>query len=426
MEGLASVAGLSHHFAVRAVHLVLLTAVLCCPAWVTHAQDASGQPPAEDTRAAALRAAREKKQQETAPPEPNALERGLRAFERGGVPLITRDGLYAKLGSLTTGSGFAYGAGYRSHRFFDRDAGLDLWAGATMTQYWAAQARLQLPLAPDGRIVMNTYWRRHDYPQEDFFGIGPDSVRANHTTFRTLATTVGARVNGRLVGPLAVGGGFEYLNPSVGDGKDKKVPPIGDVFDDATAPGLDSQPDFVRSLAFVDVDWRSPRNARRGGWYRAEYSHYEDRDQNLYSFDRFDLDARQFFSVLSERRIFVARAFVSTSHTPGDQTMPFYLMPSLGGNDSLRGFREYRFRGPHALMLQGEYRFEIWSGLDAALFYDAGKVAMQRQDLDFNDLESDYGFGFRFNTDNGLIFRVDSAFGSRDGKHLWMVFGGTF
>ena len=426
MEVLASVAGLSHHLAVRAVHRIILTAVLCCPSWVAHAQDASGQPPAEDTRAATLRAAREKKQRETAPPEPNALERGLKAFERGGVPLITRDGLYAKLGSLTTGSGFAYGAGFRSHRFFDRDAGLDLWAGATMTQYWAAQARLQLPIAPDGRIVMNTYWRRHDYPQEDFFGIGPDSVRADHTTFRTLATTVGARVNGQLVGPLAVGGGFEYLNPSVGDGKDKKVPPIGDVFDDATAPGLDSQPDFVRSLAFVDVDWRSPRNARRGGWYRAEYSHYEDRDQNLYSFDRFDLDARQFFSVLSERRIFVARAFVSTSHTPGDQTMPFYLMPSLGGNDSLRGFREYRFRGPHALMLQGEYRFEIWSGLDAALFYDAGKVAMQRQDLDFNDLESDYGFGFRFNTDNGLIFRVDSAFGSRDGKHLWMVFGGTF
>ena len=49
-----------------------------------------------------------------------------------------------------------------------------------------------------------------------------------------------------------------------------------------------------------------------------------------------------------------------------------------------------------------------------------------RQDLDFNDLESDYGFGFRFNTDNGLILRVDAAFGSRDGKHLWIVFGGTF
>jgi len=425
--------GLSQDPAVRAaVRVLSFAAVLACASPLAHAQDTAGQdiagqdPQSEDSRAEWLKTQREKKQQHLEAPQENFLERGLRAVERGGVPLITRDGLYAKLGSLTTGSGNAYGAGYRTHRFFERDAGIDLWAGATMTQYWAAQARLQMPIAPDGRIVVNTYGRRHDYPQEDFFGIGPDSARADHTTFRVLATTVGVRANGRLVGPLAVGGGVEYLTPSVGDGKDERVPPIGAMFDDASAPGLSSQPDFVRSLAFVDVDWREPRNARRGGWYRAELSHYEDRDQNLYSFDRFDLDVRQFFSILSERRTFVARAFISTSHTPGDQTMPFYLMPSLGGNDSLRGFREYRFRGPHALLLQGEYRFEIWSGLDAALFYDAGKVEMRRQDLDFNGLESDYGFGFRFNTDNGVILRVDSAFGSRDGKHLWIVFGGTF
>ena len=40
-------------------------------------------------------------------------------------------------------------------------------------------------------------------------------------------------------------------------------------------------------------------------------------------------------------------------------------MPTLGGNDTLRGFREYRFRGPHAILGQAEYRWEIWSGLDA-------------------------------------------------------------
>ena len=107
--------------------------------------------------------------------------------------------------------------------------------------------------------------------------------------------------------------------------------------------------------------------------------------------------------------------------------MPFYLMPTLGGNDTLRGFRAYRFRGPHAMLLQGEYRFEIWSGLDAALFYDAGKVALQpSRPRSSTNLESDYGFGFRFNTDNGMILRVDAAFGSRDGKHLYMVFGGMF
>ena len=138
------------------------------------------------------------------------------------------------------------------------------------------------------------------------------------------------------------------------------------------------------------------------------------------------MDLRQFVSILSERRILMGRAFVSTSGTSDGQTMPFYLMPTLGGNDSLRGFRDYRFRGPHALLLQGEYRFEVWSGLDAALFYDAGKVEMRRGDLDLRRLESDYGVGLRVNTDNGLILRVDSAFGSRDGAHLWVVLGGVF
>ena len=38
------------------------------------------------------------------------------------------------------------------------------------------------------------------------------------------------------------------------------------------------------------------------------------------------------------------------------------------------------------------------AGSTAALFYDAGKVAVRRADLNFKDLERDYGFGFRFNT----------------------------
>jgi hemolysin activation/secretion protein len=117
---------------------------------------------------------------------------------------------------------------------------------------------------------------------------------------------------------------------------------------------------------------------------------------------------------------------VSTSDTDEGHVMPFYAMPTLGGNDTLRGFREYRFRGPHAILGQAEYRWELWSGLDAALFYDAGKVANRRADLNFQDLEKDYGFGFRFNTDQGIVFRVDAGFGSQDGKHLYIVFGGVF
>jgi len=144
------------------------------------------------------------------------------------------------------------------------------------------------------------------------------------------------------------------------------------------------------------------------------------------TFNRVDADLRQFVGFLAGRRVIAARLFVSTSDTSAGHEMPFYFMPTLGGNDTLRGFREYRFRGPHAILAQGEYRWEIWSGLDGALFYDAGKVADRRADLNFKSLETDYGIGFRFNTDNGVILRVDAAFGSSDGKHLYIVFGGVF
>ena len=120
------------------------------------------------------------------------------------------------------------------------------------------------------------------------------------------------------------------------------------------------------------------------------------------------------------------RAYMSTSDTEAGQTIPFYLMPYLGGRDTLRGFREYRFRGPHVMLVQAEYRFEIWSGLEGALFYDAGKAELKRSDLNFQNLEKDYGIGFRFNTDNGVVVRVDSGFGSSDGKHLYITFGGVF
>jgi len=141
---------------------------------------------------------------------------------------------------------------------------------------------------------------------------------------------------------------------------------------------------------------------------------------------RADVDLRQFFSFLAERRIIAVRALASTTETADGARVPFYLLPTLGGNDTLRGFREYRFRGPHAILGQAEYRWEIWSGLDGALFYDAGKVADQRSDLNFKDLESDYGVGFRFNTNSGVMFRVDAAFGSKDGNHLYIVVGGVF
>ncbi|HEV8345643.1 MAG TPA: BamA/TamA family outer membrane protein [Vicinamibacterales bacterium] len=392
--------------------------------WLAAASVAFPQEPG--TRAQADRQRREEKNRNAKPYEPNGFERAMHFVEERGMFIGGREGLYPKLGSLATGSGFAYGAGYRDRDLFDNTGILDVWAATSTRLYWATEARLTFPKLANKRLMVETWAAHRDYPQEDFFGLGPDSARANQTSYAIRSDLFGARAGVRPLPLVMAGGGLEYLNPRLGEGKDSRVPSIGTLFTPSTAPGLGESVDYLRSMAFFEVDYRQPKNPRRGGWYRVDFSRYDDRTTGRYTFNRVDTDLRQFVGFLAGRRVIAARLFVSTSDTGAGQVMPFYAMPTLGGNDSLRGFREYRFRGPHAILTQTEYRYEIWSGLDGALFYDAGKVADARSDLNFKDLESDYGFGFRFNTDNAIVFRVDAGFGSRDGKHLYIVFGGIF
>jgi len=397
---------------------------LMLAAWLCASPAFPQQEPA--TRADADRQRRAAKNDDLQPYQPGGLERAMRFAEEKAIFIVGREGLYPKAGSLTTGSGFAFGPGYRDRDLFDKKAVIDLWAARSVQGYWATEARITFPRFAHKRLTLEAWGAHRDYPQEDFFGIGPDSSREDQTSYAIRTNLFGTRAGVRPFQFVLAGGGLEFLNPQLGRGEDEHVPSIEQRFTPLEAPGLGASVDYVRSSAFLEVDYREPKNARRGGWYRLDFSHWDDRSTGRFTVNRFDADLRQFVGFLAGRRVVAARLFVSTSDTEPGATMPFYLMPTLGGNDTLRGFRQYRFRGPHAILTQAEYRWEIWSGLDGALFYDAGKVAERRGDLNFDQLETDYGFGFRFNTDEAIIFRVDAGFGSRDGKHLYIVFGGIF
>ena len=378
------------------------------------------------TREEADRQRREQQAKEVKPYEPNRVEKAIDFAEDKAVFILDREGFHPKFGSLTTGSGFAYGLGWRDRDLFSNTGALEIFAAGSVKRYWATEARLTFPRLARNHLYLETWASHRDYPEEYFFGLGPDSARDDQSDYAIRTNHFGGRAGVRPVEHLLVGGGLEYLTPRLGEGQSNKYPTVTEEFPPSELPGLFPRADFLRSDAFVVVDYREPRNPRKGGWYRIDFSHYDDRTAGQFTFNRIDADLRQFIGFLAGRRVIAVRLAVSTSDTNAGQTMPFYFMPTLGGNDTLRGFREYRFRAPHAILAQGEYRWEIWSGFDAALFYDAGKVANTRDDLDFEDLESDYGIGFRFNTNNGVILRVDAAFGSRDGKHLYIVFGGVF
>jgi outer membrane protein assembly factor BamA len=129
--------------------------------------------------------------------------------------------------------------------------------------------------------------------------------------------------------------------------------------------------------------------------------------------------------VLNERRVFALRAKSTMTLPDGGATVPFYFQPSLGGSEDLRGYRPYRFRDNNLLAFNAEYRWEVFSGLDMALFADAGKVTHYVSQLNLHDLESDVGFGFRFNAHDRTILRLDVGF-SHEGFQVSIKFHNIF
>ena len=103
-----------------------LAAILFFCLWTAAAPSTFAQEPA--SRAEADRQRREEKNRHLQPYAPGRLERAMHFAEDKAIFILGREGVYPKLGSLTTGSGFAFGAGYRDRDLFDNKGTLDLWA----------------------------------------------------------------------------------------------------------------------------------------------------------------------------------------------------------------------------------------------------------------------------------------------------------
>src|SRR5262249_2284795 len=162
---------------------------------------------------------------------------------------------------------------------------------------------------------------------------------------------------------------------------------------------------------FFDADYRDkPGNPKSGGQYRTSWTSFHDTKLGRYSFSQYDAEASHYFPFKNARRVIALRAKTTLTHTPSGQEVPFYMQPTVGGADDLRGFRDYRFRDRNVALVNAEYRWEAVEGLDLALFTDAGQVAARPTDLKLSRMQASYGLGFRFNTSKNVVLRMDIGF----------------
>ena len=135
---------------------------------------------------------------------------------------------------------------------------------------------------------------------------------------------------------------------------------------------------------------------RSGGLFVARYREYWDVELKQFAFRQTEFEAQKYVPYFNGGRVLAVRRDPSCCPSPRqDDAVPFYLQPTLGGSDELRGFVPYRFKDYHSVNLTAEHRWHAFSMLDMALFADAGKVVPLKRDVDVSRLHYSGGIGFR-------------------------------
>jgi hypothetical protein len=384
---------------------------------------------AQDTRTALLEQLRAERAKAAVPYEPTTIEHGLLLVEEHRILERLAGGLYGfypHMGDFPTGSGLGIGLGFRTSVLNDHWS-FDAATAGSLKGYKRLQASTALPRLFGGRLEIGGSWAWTDYPQEDFFGLGGSSTLADRTSYRLRGHEMSGHATLKPVWWLSAGSRVGLLHADVSAGTDDRLAVIHDRFTDDTAPGLGRAPRIGYHQVFLDVDYRDePGNTRGGGRYRVRRGWYDDRRSGAFDFGRTDAELLQVFPVFDGKRNFAVR--VQASHIEADSAarVPFFLMPSVGGSESLRGFREHRFRDANYVILNGEYRWEAFSALDLALFFDAADVAPRWEDLALNTLKTSWGVGLRFNTNRQVFLRLDIGTGGREGTRFFLKFGPAF
>jgi len=381
----------------------------------------------------------------------SGFESGMLWLETTGLKQIMNfnyQGLYLRFNNnMSTGSGFAPGLRYWKPGFTRR--GLDFQAAGAWSFRGYQAYTLQLgqiqrkgkifSLEPVGTGPAFQFdemepkeagffafadLNYRNFPQEDFFGIGPDSKEENRTDYRledmSYDAVAGWQINRWIGAGIRVG----YLQVNTDPGTDSRFPNTHDLFTEATAPGLAQQPDFIDVSTGVMLDYRDrPGNPHKGGMIGVYFSRFDQREGGSYEFNRLVADIRQFIPLFSEQRTLALQLYGSADSPDAGAQVPFYLMPTLGGSESLRGFREFRFRDKRVLYFSSEYRWEASAAIELAAFYDTGKVFADRSDFAFEHLEKSFGGGIRLKTPRAVVMRIDVG-RSREGTRFFFKFAG--
>lgn len=312
----------------------------------------------------------------------------------------------------------------------------------------------ELPEQP----VINIYAQTISLNKLFFFGLGPNTAPAGRAFYGMRETIAGVSGVKPVYDPLHIGiygevnGRWTEIRPGHG----QSSPSIEQLYTAATAPGLDRQPFFLQFGAGLRMR-PSFHNDLYHLNYDFAYRPYVATSGPGLSFQRFTADLSHQLSLYHRAASFPfdgngpndcipdptadhprcpkvttrdlegsvgVRFFTALSFTPGQDTVPFYLQPTLGGSDingagSLGSYPDYRFRAPNVLMLRESFEHSIWKlPVGVALFADQGKASLTRGDLASDPWRHSFSTGLTLRAGGFPVVYLLFSWGGKEGTHV--------
>jgi outer membrane protein assembly factor BamA len=161
-----------------------------------------------------------------------------------------------------------------------------------------------------------------------------------------------------------------------------------------------------------------------GNFIQLYFNHFSKTLGSDFVYTNIVLDARKFIR-LYKQQVLALQLF---SFTNTGQSVPLRSLASFGGNNSMRGYYDGRFRDKQQMTFQAEYRFPIYKRFGMVAFGGIGDVAHDYADFSIQTLKYSFGSGLRFalNRKEKLNLRIDYGIAKGGNSGLYLELGEAF
>lgn len=322
----------------------------------------------------------------------------VRAYEN-----LTKHGIYPKLhGFGGHDAGFGGGVEINRNIFSAKPVfevfNLDGWAYDSVRNYQEYGTRGTLGNVLSTGIHLNAGIDYRNFAKEDFYGIGPRTSRGDAVNFRFEDTTATTGAERDLPFDFSTDVIFGYSHTKILDGTGDN-PEIKKYYTEQTLPGRDGGDLVFFNCGLMHDTRDDEEDPHSGGYQEFRFGYYDSFPGDRFEYFKYKAEAAHFIPVFSKKRILAVHFLGELNDRCGNHNVPFYDLARMGGFYTLRGYRFNRYFDKGLMVMNFEYRYQIWkykdfSG-DAVPFFEMGEVFPQIGKMKGSYMRYSYGFGFR-------------------------------